>query len=191
MQLHDRERHLANVVERGALPEVLERQAHADLGQGASMALGMLAAALAQLQRQRGRVEVGPLQHRVDVAQQAGVAELTRRDVDVDPERLHAGEAEVPRAQLARGSVEHALTDGHDEPGLLGQWQVLGGGDGAHEGMPPAQEGLDRRDGPRAQVDDGLVLESELVAFDGPLELLGEIDRWTLRPLAFRHVWHA
>ena len=145
MELHDGQRQGAHVVERRAFSEVLEGQSHADIGQSDDL-LGMLAAAGTELERQRGRVEVRSLQDGLDAAQQVRVGELARGDVHVHAQRLHPGEAEMPRAQLTRGGVEHALADGHDEPALLGQRQVFAGSDGAHQGVPPAQERLDRGD---------------------------------------------
>ncbi len=118
-----------------------------------------------------------------------GAESCAGRDVDVQRQRLHPGEAEVPRPQLAAGARQDALTDGHDEAGLLRERQVVARRDRAQQRVAPADERLDGGDGATLEVDDGLVLHPELVALDGALQLALQVEGVAVQAVA-RHGGH-
>ena len=186
MELHRGERQLADVVHRRAGAEVLEREADAEARDRGDR-VGVRDALRAELERERGRRQVGATQDGLDVVEEARVGQLAPGDVDVDRERLHPCEAEMPRAQLARGRIEDAFADRHDEPALLGERQIVTGRDRPEQGMAPPEEGLDRGDRAGREVDDGLVLQPELVARDSAFEFGREIEGRSLRPRTWGH----
>src|SRR6185295_1898330 len=98
--------------------------------------------------------------------------ELAGREVDAYPE-VRPIQADLPVASLAAGLAEDPAADRDDVAGLLGEVDPFAG----HEDGPvrrlPADEGLDSDDCGRAEVDDRLVVEAELVALLDAAEALG------------------
>ena len=77
----------------------------------------------------------------------------------------------TPDRELAAGLVEHPGADLGDHPGLLGGGDERQRRHGAPRRVVPADERLEALDASAGQLDDGLVVEVELVALDGVAQL--------------------
>ena len=77
----------------------------------------------------------------------------------------------VPLRRLLARPQQHLPADGIDEPGFLEQRDEVVRLHDAAGRMVPAHQRFDTRDLAVAQVEDRLVLEEELVAFDGVAEI--------------------
>ena len=73
----------------------------------------------------------------------------------------------LPDPKLVAGRAQDPLPDGQDEPTLLGHRDELIGHQQAALGMLPAQQGLGADHLARARVHHGLVVQHQLLAFDG------------------------
>ena len=78
-----------------------------------------------------------------------------------------------PCAALAERRVENPAGQRLNGPGLLGQWNELGGQDAAAVGVGPAREGLDSGDLP-IECHFWLERERELIVFDCPPQLANQ-----------------
>ena len=109
------------------------------------------------------------------VSSRPGIAELARRQVDAQVDR-HVRPGSAPGGRLRAGSVKHDAAQRHDEARLLGGLDEVGGRQPAASRVIPANERLhlDRR--PRAQVEDRLVDDGELVALDRATQLRLEFE---------------
>ena len=110
------------------------------------------------------------------MAEEVGVVKLTRRDVDGHVHRAAVQAVEVGR--LHAGFGEHPFAEPDDEARLLGERDELAGRELAGGRVLPADERLVAHDLVAVEVDDGLVVEPELLARDALAELADP-----LRPL--------
>nr|WP_228430773.1 hypothetical protein [Baekduia soli] len=156
-------------------PEVVERDAHAERGDGVQDGehpLGVLGDhALGDLDLQpRGRDAVLGQQRR-DVGGQVAVQQVARGEVD---RHLKVQPLAVPGVELGQGLVEHRQRQRRDEAGVLGDGDELVGGQQAVDGVVPAHERLDAADVAGAQL--GLRLEEdlELAEVQAVAQLAGE-----------------
>jgi hypothetical protein len=77
----------------------------------------------------------------------------------------------LPDLGLPAGLLEHAPTDRHDHPRLLGETDEVGRREQSPGGMGPAHEGLEPGDPSAREPDDRLVVNPKLLALDGPAEV--------------------
>ena len=70
----------------------------------------------------------------------------------------------VPARRLGAGDAQHALADGEDRAGLLGDRDELAGRDEPALGVVPARQRLDADDLAAVERDDRLVVGDQLVA---------------------------
>ena len=107
----------------------------------------------------RDGAKPGLEQHRVHEAGEVAVAELDRRQVDRDLQRLRPG------GGLAAGLAQHPFADRHDEPAFLGERDEGAGRDQATLRMLPARQRLEAGD---LAVDARLrlVVQHQLAALD-------------------------
>ena len=132
--------------------------------------------ALGDLEPDAARVERRAGQGIADLLDELGAAELPGREVDGDRQAVGAlAETLLPGRQLLHGPVHHQLPDGDDEPGVLRQLDEVGGRDDAPLGMVPAHQRLEAGQPARAELHDGLEEEGELVAVDGPVQVVAEV----------------
>src|SRR5262249_31759161 len=109
-----------------------------------------------------------------DSVDDVGDEELLAREVDADA--VDAGGAGIPAPdrELAAGLAQEPLAQGHDDAAFLGDGDEVAGGDHAEGRMAPACEGFDGFDFAGVEGDDRLIVEDELVAFDGEAEFVFE-----------------
>ena len=181
VDLDDVDRELPQVRERRvARPEVVEREDDAeilDLLQRPGDALvGGEQRALGQLEREQVRHQGRGVERAADVAEEVGMVELARRDVDRHVHRAAVQAVEVGRLRARLG--EHPFAEPDDEARLLGERDELAGRELAGGRVLPADERLVARDLVAVEVDDGLVVEPELLARDALAQLADP-----LRPL--------
>ena len=98
------------------------------------------------------------------MTQEIGVVELASRDVDAHVHRAGVQLAESRR--LGTCLREHPLAQTDDEAGLFGKRDELAGRELAGDWMLPADERLVAHDLAALEIDDRLVVESELAAGD-------------------------
>ena len=72
--------------------------------------------------------------------------------------------------------LEDPVADGDDQASLLGQWDEVVREDQAPRRMLPAGESLDPGDAPVPEPDDRLVMDHELLPFDGATQFLLELE---------------
>ena len=94
-----------------------------------------------------------------------------RRQVDC---RVQVEAPVAPAPDLGAGPLEHPGGDRPDQPGALGGRQEVAGQEQARLGVVPADERLGAHDARRPEIDDGLVVELELVAPLGMPQLRGD-----------------
>ena len=107
---------------------------------------------------------------------EAGLLQLTHRDVHRHAQVAPSGQLLPPLELLARGP-QRPRAERQDQVGLLGDRDELGG---AHQGIAvaPTQQGFDAAQPAGAQIDQRLVVQDER-AVDGGVSQRG------LHPLAF------
>ena len=103
------------------------------------------------------------------MAEEVGVVELARRDVDRHVHRSAVQTVEVGRLRACLR--QHPFAEPHDQARLLGERDELDGRELACRRMLPADERLVARDLVAVEVDDRLVVEPELLARDALAEL--------------------
>ena len=74
------------------------------------------------------------------------------------------------------GRVEDPLADGNDRPSLLGYLHEVLGRQQAARRVLPADEGLQTRNPSGVECDHRLVVELELIVFDGIAKLMAELN---------------
>ena len=104
------------------------------------------------------------------------MAQLARGEVHVQGDRLARGDLLLPQSNLAAGFSDRPLSEGHDQPALLGQRDELHGRDQAAARVLPADECLDAGKPARLEVDRRLVVEDELRLLEGRSELRLHLD---------------
>ena len=128
---------------------------------------------LGELQHEAARREPGMIEDIRDNARQAGIAQLARRDVDADVERL-VGRAPL-RGCRARGT-QHPFAERDNQRRLLGERYELARRQDSEPRVLPAHERLEPDDVERRQRDDGLELEQQLVVLDRSFELASQLQ---------------
>ena len=116
--------------------------------------------ALGDLELQPRRRKAGFQQHRVDQPGKIAVAELDRRQIDGDLQRLR------PARRLAAGLAEHPFADLHDEPAFLGDRNEGCGRNHAALRMVPAHQRLEP-DHLAVDLRQRLIVQTKFVALDG------------------------
>ena len=71
-------------------------------------------------------------------------------------------------ADLPTGFLDHPATEGHDQARLVSQRNELGRMEQSSLGMIPAEQGLNRQDASRSDVDDRLIGDVELAPLQRP-----------------------
>ena len=107
---------------------------------------------------------MGFAQHPIDVRAHVRLLEDIAGEVHRDGQPVGGGDLPAPVLELPRRGLQHPLIDGDDQAGLLRQPEKLGGRHEPEPRMLPARERLDRPDLARHHVDDGHVVDAELVA---------------------------
>ena len=152
---------------RGAGPEVVEGEAHAERGQPAQgRRTGFQIVthrALDDLEKDHRGVDAGAPERAGDGLDEVRMGGLARRQVD---RRDQAG----PAQGVTAGLLEHPGADRDDQPGLLGRGDEVGGVDQSALGMVPAHERLGAADGAAGQLDLGQEAQHELAALDRPAQ---------------------
>ena len=110
-----------------------------------------------------------------DLLDEIGLGELTGRQVDAHHE-LRFGQRVHPAPRLAAGRFQHPAPDRDDQPGLLGERNERQRRDEAARRVLPADERLEPDDPVGSEVHDRLVVEPQLVALEGPPEVVLELD---------------
>ena len=87
----------------------------------------------------------------------------------VKPEPVSCASFHTPH--LAARLSQHPVADRHEQPGVFGDSEEVFGHQQTSGGVPPAQERFDAVDRAGAHLDDRLVVEAELVAFDRAVQL--------------------
>ena len=157
--------------------EVVDRDHQAGVGQGPDDLLrpGQVGhdRALRYLEDERVGRQAVSVEHVVDLVGQAVVEEVGGRQVDGNGDRLSLA---TPGGTLGDGRLEHERGERSHEPALLGQRDELVRRDEPERRVGPAQQGLDRGDRARAQVDLWLVVEHQLGCGDGAAEVLHQVQ---------------
>ena len=104
-----------------------------------------------------------------DLAGKTAADELLRGQIHAHAESRVATPS--PTRSLATRLVEHVSTERKNEAGLLGKADEVAGQHETPLRVLPAKESLDTDDVARAERDDGLVVDDELVGDDGALEI--------------------
>ena len=149
-------------------PEVVDRKAHAAMGQaahaGADRAVrGLHEQAFGDLELQERRRQAMPAEDLVDRGQEIVAAHLGRRQVDRDPQRM-AGLR--PGAGLSAGGVEDPAAERSNQPRGLRYRNELAGRDRATVRMPPAHQRFGAHDPIGARVELRLIHDAELLALE-------------------------
>src|SRR6185437_14335306 len=87
-----------------------------------------------------------------------------------------AAEPSPPARGLPARLLEHPAPDLDDLTGLLGEPDEVGRLEQAARRMLPANECLDANDAPALELDDGLVVEDELVLDAGSAQIRDELE---------------
>ena len=157
-----------------ARAEVVNAQLDAQLVQlleGGDREVGVLHHhGLGDLQLQRARVEVRPLQGFLNPGREVTARELFAGEVDAQRKPPVGGGLPLPLARLAAGLFEHPLPEGDDEARLLGD-----GDEFRRENEPPVgvvepHQRLRSGQGAGGEVDERLVVEPQPVVVEGPAE---------------------
>ena len=112
----------------------------------------------------------------LDVDHELLATELVAEEIDADGRRSHPVESILPLERLFAAGPQDPLADGVDETGFFGQGEKLAGWKQTTLGVLPAQESLACDDATRRGVDDRLVVEPELVPFEGASEIVHQME---------------
>jgi hypothetical protein len=110
-------------------------------------------------------------QERVDVILEAGAEKLAGGKVYTDAQRAVVWIVLGPCLDLRAGFGEAPVTDGVNEAALLGLGNEIPGRDEAALRMLPANEGFKADDAKGFYFDFRLIVEDELVAFEGAMKV--------------------
>ncbi len=99
------------------------------------------------------------------------MGDLAGGEVDGDVEGPRVGPQLVPLQRLAAGALLHPAPDRLDQTAVLGDRDEVGRVEGPPLGMAPTDQRLEAGDLAGAEVDDGLVVERQLVAVEGVAQL--------------------
>src|SRR5476649_3029838 len=80
----------------------------------------------------------------------------------------------APLPGLLHGLFEHPVSDRNDEPRVFGQWNEIQRADRAAFGVQPADQRFGFVDFPSREVNDGLVIDLELLARQGGAQVTRE-----------------
>src|SRR5439155_1078126 len=119
--------------------------------------------ALGELDDEIVRLESGFTQRLGDVMYQIALFEVAGRDVHREPQGRSAGDGLAPGAHVAAGLPQHPAAELGDVAALLHHLDEARRHQYPGLGVPPAHERLDAEDAPRAEVDDRLIFEEELL----------------------------
>ena len=122
--------------------------------------------ALGDLELEGRRIETRLGQDRVDLIEEIGLGELAGGQVDRHHQRRPARSRVAPSPRLAAGRLEDPPAERHDQAGLLGQRDERERRDQAAIGMLPADERLEPDDPVGRQVDQRLVVDTQLAALE-------------------------
>ena len=152
--------------------EVVDGHAHPERLQQGQSADGVL-----DVVHQGGLGELQDAQSRIEAAVGEGIAhigddlvpiELFGRDVDRDGDVVALA---LPGRTLSAGFFEHPATNRHDETtGLEGRNEVVRQ-DHPPGRVTPAKKRLDTGEGPRGQIEGGLVEQEELVGLESSVQV--------------------
>lgn len=121
---------------------------------------------LGEFQFQIARLQPDLRQHFADVAAETGLAELVGRNVDRH-HQLRTVALPAPVQHLAAGVFQHPIADLRDQPGIFGNRDKLRRADQTQFRVAPADQSFAADHPVAANVDLGLVIQFQLVAFDG------------------------
>jgi hypothetical protein len=105
----------------------------------------------------------GSLERTLDKGDEVRREHLSHRQVDGHAERWGGRQ---PLDELEARTFEDPGADGDDETRVLGQRYEVVWADEVSIGMLPAEQGLDAGECSCGEVDDGLVVEPELLPFE-------------------------
>src|SRR5258705_6452795 len=109
---------------------------------------------------------------------------MTPRGVYGNPQARTAGDAPSPRIQRTARLHQNPAPQLHDLPALLGDRYELVRRQDSGFGMPPANQRLHAEQAARAEIDDGLIFEEELLLGEGAADV-----RLETQPLV-QHILH-
>ena len=168
---------LAQVAERRvAGAEVVDGEAHAERLQRLELLARRVDVveqhALGELERESRGVEARRLRARARRSATRSRAASWRPDtLTLTAQALGADARAVPLDELAARLLEHELADRDDQPGLLGEVDELDRVDHAPLAVAPAHERLEARGLERRELDDRLVADLHLAAFERVTEI--------------------
>ena len=152
--------------------EVIERDAHAECLERAEGGFGIDGArdqrVRSDLDLERVRRDAVPAERLGDLGGEAGLQELSARDVDRDADAFEA--VLFPLGDLSADGVEHPPAHVDDEPGVVQHVDEDGGGHGTDSGARPAEQRFGARPCAALQSHLRLVVHLELV----PVECMPE-----------------
>jgi hypothetical protein len=156
-------------------PEVVEREREAPRMQLRQDLLGPVGVrhgrGLGDLDHHVVRVDGAGAKLRDQLLGEPRGPELARREVEPDAEVEPIG---GPGRTLTRELGDHPVADRFDQPELLGERDELPRREQAAAGVTPSNEGLERLDHPRLDVDDGLPVEHPAIVLHGFAQPGGE-----------------
>ena len=129
---------------------------------------------LGDLQDQITRSEAGVTYGLTDLACEIGVLEASRGQVHVNGEVPGSRNCSLPDTDLTACLAKDHTVDLHHMPRHFRLTQELGWQQEAPLGMVPADERLDAGDAPASDVHHRLIVDDELLGFEGVLELVTE-----------------
>ena len=166
MQVGERRIPGSEIVDREAHPELL--QAHEAL----EIRVGVVHdRALGELDDEIARLEPGLVQRLSDIALQLAVLQVASGDVHREPQPVPPGDRGAPGAEFPAGLAQHPAPELDDLPAFLRHLDEARGHQHARLRMPPANQGLDPEEAARAEVDDRLILDEELLVGERPADV--------------------
>ena len=159
--------------------EVVQREAHAQASQCIHRLLDQVAAphhgGLGQLKFQPLRFNPALGDQAAEGGEQLAVLKLAKRQVDRHVQRRQPAFAQgLHVTQCARN---HPVTQGHDQPALLGQRYKFAGGQQAALAVTPAHQRFEADNLPAGQVQARLVVQFQFVTAQRPAQLAFEIGQ--------------
>ena len=150
---------------RAAGAEVVDRDAHAERAQLLEHDARALDVAhharLRDLELQPSGLAAGAGEDLLEIRDHGRIAKLRRRKIHADDDV--AEPCVAPRARLPARGIEHPVADRVAEAGFVGERNEAGRQREAALGIMPAQQRLGAPHFSRLDIDDGLVVQLELV----------------------------